>query len=54
MESDLVDESFQDYDCLRVVSQVEVGDCSVPAHHVGIAEAGCSGARRAHILSMNE
>ena len=40
MEGDLVDESLQDYDCLRVVGQVQVGDWSVPTHHVGIAEVG--------------
>ena len=42
-EGDMVDEGFQYYDFLCVVGCVQVGDRSIPTHHVGIAEVGCSG-----------
>ena len=34
-----------------MVGQVEVGDWSVPTHHVGIAEVGCSGGLGCQLLS---
>ena len=42
----MVHESLQDHDFLNVVCEVEVGYGSVPTHHVGIVEFGCSGGKQ--------